>query len=389
MNFKFSNNPNLRELVITGDCYSATPPYFTILLQDSLRFDKSKVDFLFEKELSNWRDIAKVQNLRQPGETTSSIIHIYDCTKLREVIDSLYHNRLISIPDRADMESFIRNVEKVAQERVSSASTISSNQREIIKAVVDLYLESVAELNLNLTILVKLMSTALSNFVWEPGSHKPLWTHILKQRKIYKNLPEQICHESKFGELTECLTSISLFYNGHGNLETTFIRQGVGIPSLALQQSVILMSAVNLIMAKFSIAPQENELFKFVVYLALKNGYIHFPSDLAPTQLTDGMKRFFAGIDDDGKYDSGFLAEYTKKRIIKDIRNTLIELNTDASTLKLDQVLTNRQATLILAPAITTNSVLSSTSTTLFSASASPKSSDREERRDNDKTSKP
>jgi hypothetical protein len=148
-----------------------------------------------------------------------------DINKFRGIVDHLYSNNLINPEDRSNLEEDILRCEKDYLFKGGVGETIGVAQYDVIKFMCEDQIDSIVEL-IQSTEEMNDFIGFLNEF---PGAYKN-----------YYNFEDWLIKNHKYDEeKLESFKSLGKIYNGRGNLEETYLKQGNSVPSLELQQGAI------------------------------------------------------------------------------------------------------------------------------------------------------
>jgi hypothetical protein len=143
-----------------------------------------------------------------------------DINKFREIVDHLYRNNLINPEDRSNLEEDVLRCEKDSLLKDAVGETMGVAQYDVVKFMCEDQIDSIVELIES----VEEMNDFIGFLNEFPGAYKNYW-----QIKYHKHDEEKL----------ESFKYLGKIYNGRGNLEETYLKQGVSVPSLELQQKAI------------------------------------------------------------------------------------------------------------------------------------------------------
>lgn len=151
----------------------------------------------------------------------------YDIEYLRNIIDHIYKNNLISNTDRSNIETELRAIEKDVFLSKNVSSKMTEAQKDIIKFMCDEHIDMLIRSLKSPKDIDKIVNAL--NIYPLPGLEK-----------FKKWLIEEDKHTGEqLSEIMESYEYVGKVYQGRAGLEDTFVKQGSAIPTLEMQKEII------------------------------------------------------------------------------------------------------------------------------------------------------
>ncbi len=168
-------------------------------------------------------------------------LHIENLENLREIIQWLEEEHHLSTEDRANLNPCLTKVEELLEFATQLTSTVTPAQRGILTFICEPYIDAIIEA----VEQAPSQADLVGNISWvhfdRPASRRDLalsiFFHLVQASpatvfKEYFQELEDDCYASAEGLLK--------VFNGKANLDSTFVRQGAGVPYLIEQRKEII-----------------------------------------------------------------------------------------------------------------------------------------------------
>lgn len=180
-----------------------------------------------------------------------------DISLLREFSNKLLDINLISSDDRYELQSAISKVDEVLRNRPNIIQRATISQKDILKEIASPYIEALVEDTHSFGDIIPIISYAILGDTTACDE----WKEWLENQSNPNSA-------DKIAESIDCMKYLSMLVCGEADLSSTFMRLGIGIPSLELQRQVIIEAIQETFVEKYG-AKRSNSFEEFYLELAL------------------------------------------------------------------------------------------------------------------------
>lgn len=192
-----------------------------------------------------------------PAHLGSSRITIVG-NKLRQVVNCLYHKGKIHPTDRADIESMIKEFEKIEERKKLIISEIGTAQEDSFKMILSSYVEGILDGVPQLSLAIRVLHYALrkSHPMYDPTKPDNIkgalyyFQESISKEGFVGEFTDHVPDESKQIEIGECLIYISKIYHNDMNLSDMLVQLGGSLPIIKLQNDFILKFIIQEVIKK-------------------------------------------------------------------------------------------------------------------------------------------
>ncbi len=167
------------------------------------------------------------------GERYASHIRIKDASHIRTVLDVLFHGEVLSVGDRADIESPLRECEKTFEFACAVSTDITIAQRDVISTFLEPYIETIKSEVSDPDVLMEWIA-CLGNG-WKVFGDRALSIDLAKNLLYTAALSEGRTQSDSFYESLLCVVRVCA---GMADLETALLQCGASLPDPTTIQGV-------------------------------------------------------------------------------------------------------------------------------------------------------
>lgn len=175
----------------------------------------------------------------------------------RTVIEFLNQNEYLSTADRAALNPYIKEIEDAVYFNQNLTETASPMQQEVLRFIAEPYVDAIVDLCAQLDNPAAFLGETTWATLQEPLSRQDIARAALYgscqngSRMLFLELFSGLKEELDSGE------ALKKIYFGDSTLESTFIRQGAGVPCLEAQREVLAELIEEKLSEKFG--PEQTE----------------------------------------------------------------------------------------------------------------------------------